>query len=100
MDAIASAGVPCGACLDSVELHNHPHLVERGFVHELDLPVHGKVRLLGFAPRLSASHVEMKAPPRLGEHTDEVLSQDLGLSEEELTDLLDAGVIGDKHRFA
>jgi formyl-CoA transferase len=99
MEAIASAGVPCGACLDSVELHNHPHLVARGFVHEIDLPVHGKVRMLGFAPRLSASTVEISAPPRLGEHTDEVLAEDLGLSEDELTDLLDAGVIGDKDRF-
>ncbi len=100
METIAGAGVSCGAVLDSVELHTHPHLVERGFVHELDLPVHGKVRLLGFAPRLSASHVEMKAPPRLGEHTDEVLMEDLGLNQAELKDLLDAGVIGDKGRFS
>ena len=99
METIASAGVPCSACLDTAELHHHPHLLARGFVHELDLPVHGRVPMLGFAPRLSASHVEMSAAPRLGEHTDEVLATELGLSEDELTTMRDAGIIGDKDRF-
>ena len=99
METIASAGVPCGACLDTAELHHHPHLLARGFVHELDLPVHGKVPMLGFPPRLSASKVEMTAPPRLGEHTDEVLAAELGLSADDLTAMRDSGVIGDKDRF-
>ena len=100
MRAIADAGVPCSACLDTAELHHDEHLVKRGFIHELDLPVHGKVPMLGFAPRLSESHVPMQRPPRLGEHTDEVLSAELGLGEPELTALRDTGVIGDPARFA
>ena len=100
MQAIADAGVPCSACLDTAELHHDEHLVERGFIHELDLPVHGKVPMLGFAPRLSESHVPMQRPPRLGEHTDEVLSAELGLGEPELAALRDTGVIGDPARFA
>ena len=94
METIASAGVPCGACLDTYELYHDPHLQARGFVHELELPVHGKVPMLGFAPRLSASHVEMSAPPLLGEHTDEILTTELGL-----TEMRNSGDIGDKDRF-
>ena len=99
METIAAAGVPCSACLDTGELHHDRHLRERGFVHEMDLPVHGKVPMLGFAPRLSASQVEMRCPPRLGEHTDDVLASELGLGERELAPLRKAGVIGDSRRF-
>ena len=51
--------------------------------------------MLGFAPRLSASHVEMSAPPLLGEHTNEVLAAELGLSEDDLTAMRKSGVIGE-----
>ena len=100
MEAIAGAGVPCSACLDTGELHHDKHLLERGFVQELELPVHGKVPMLGFAPRLSESNVAMQRPPRLGEHTDEVLAAELGLADGELAALRDAGAIGDAQRFA
>ena len=99
MEAIAAAGVPCSACLDTAELHHDKHLTERGFVQELDLPVHGKVPMLGFAPRLSESQVPMTRPPRLGEHTDEVLGAELGLAAADLAALRQAGVIGDAARF-
>lgn len=93
MEAMAEAGVPCSAVLDTAELHSDPHLVERGFVHHLDLPMHGEVPLLGFAPRLSRSDVPMTAPPLLGEHTREVLAADLGLAADDLDALADEGAI-------
>ena len=99
METIAAAGVPCSACLDTRELHHDRHLVERGFVQPLELPVHGEVPMLGFAPRMSESEVPMRPPPRLGEHTDEVLAAELGLDEASLAPLREAGVIGDPARF-
>ena len=99
METIAAAGVPCAACLDTGELFHDKHLTARGFIHEMDLPVHGTVPMLGFAPRLSESQVELTAPPRLGEHTDQLLSQELGLDATELSRLRDAGVIGDAKLF-
>ena len=94
MEAMAEAGVPCSAVLDTAELHTDRHLVARGFVHHMDLPMHGEVPLLGFAPRLSKSDVAMAAPPMLGEHTREVLAADLGLDADELDSLSDQGAIG------
>jgi formyl-CoA transferase len=99
METIAAAGVPCSACLDTAELHHDKHLTARGFVHEIDLPVHGKVPILGFAPRLSDSQVDITRPPRLGEHTDQLLASELGLDDEQITALRDSGVIGDAARF-
>ena len=100
METIGDAGVPCSACLDTADLHHDRHLKARGFIHEVDLPVHGKVPMLGFAPRLSESEFEIKAPPRLGEHTDDVLSSELGLDAQALSQLREAGVIGDPSRFS
>ena len=98
MEAIAGAGVPCSACLDTADLHRDPHLAARGFIHELELPVHGRVRMLGFAPGPPASRGVLKRPPRLGEHTGEVLAAELDLSDAELEALHDAGVIRDAAR--
>ncbi|MBP20081.1 MAG: CoA transferase [Pseudomonadales bacterium] len=100
MEAIAGAGVPCSACLDTAEIHHDKHLVERGFIHEMELPVHGKVPMLGFAPRMSESTVEMKRPPRLGEHTDDVLAAELGFEEQQIDNLRRTGIIGDPKRFS
>ncbi|MCZ6887207.1 MAG: CoA transferase [Gammaproteobacteria bacterium] len=100
METIADAGVPCSACLDTAELYHDKHLTARGFIHEIDLPVHGKVPMLGFAPRLSQSQVDITRPPRLGEHTDELLSSELGLDSEQLTALREMGAIGDSKRFS
>ena len=75
-------------------MHEDEHLRARGFIHQIEHPVHGKVPLLGFAPRMSASQVPIEPAPRLGEHTREVLAQELGLGENELDILQKQGVIG------
>ena len=93
METLGAAGVPCSACLDTAELHTDRHLVARGFVKTVDHPMHGEVPLLGFAPRLSASDVQIHAAPLLGEHTDEVLTADLDLAPGEIESLRNAGVL-------
>ena len=67
------------AVRDTADLFEDPQLVARGFVKSLDHKQHGKIRLLGSPLRLSASEVEITAAPLLGEHTTEVVSEDLGL---------------------
>ncbi len=93
MELLGSAGVPCSACLDTRELHSDPHLVARDFVKSIEHPIHGKVPLLGFAPRFSASEVPLQRAPLLGEHTEEVLAEYLNLAPEEIRALRDKGVL-------
>ncbi len=94
MSALADAGVPCGAVLDTAELHRDPHLVARGFVHDVDIPGHGPAKMLGWPARLSNSSVELQLAPALGAHTDEVLAGELGLDNATLVKLHEDGVLG------
>ncbi|MDH4144893.1 MAG: CoA transferase [Acidimicrobiia bacterium] len=93
MELLAAAGVPAGAVLDTAELFTNPHLVERGFVKEIDVPERGLLKVLGWPARMSASSVDITAAPPLGAHTAEVLVQELALDEDVLAALRDQGVI-------
>ena len=94
MEELCAGGVPCGAVLDTKELFENEHLRERGFIHTLNHPHHGEIQLLGWAPRMSNSHVEIKRSPLLSEHADEVLQADLGLDDATLQALHEAGIVG------
>jgi len=94
MRRLAEAGVPASAVLDTLDLHQDPHLVERGFVRTIEHETMGPIRLLGWPPRLSRSEVAIEAAPLLGRHNEEVLAAELGLSEAEVTALRERGVVG------
>ena len=65
-----------------------------GFLTEIEHPTYGEVPMLGWPPRLSMSDVPIVASPLLGEHTDQVMTQDLGLNETEIGELRERGTIG------
>ena len=94
MEQLGAVGVPCSAAFDTYDLFHNPHFEERGFVHDLEHPTYGKIRLLGWAPRMSASDVPLKRSPLLGEHTNDILSDDLGLDATDLQELEAAGIVG------
>jgi len=95
MRVLAEGGVPASAVLDTRDLYENQHMIERGFIHEIDHPKHGRVRLLGWPARMSESQVPIRAAPQLGQHTAEVLAADLGLDRAELKTLLNDGVIAE-----
>ncbi|MGK2964729.1 MAG: CaiB/BaiF CoA transferase family protein [Tepidiformaceae bacterium] len=92
MHELAGAGVPCSAVLDTLDLFTDPQLVERGLVHRLQHPEAGEIAVMGSPIRMSESEVALTAAPALGEHTAEVLRQELGLGDAELERL--RGVAG------
>ena len=93
MEKLGSAGVPCSAILDTQELHHNEHLRARGFVQEVEHPKYGTVPLLGFAPMMSDSQVPLQRAPLLGEHSDDILSCELGLDAAAITDLRTQGIV-------
>ena len=97
----SEAGVCASPVNETTELFTDEHLLERNFIKQIDHRDHGQVRILGWPSRLSKSSVEPVAAPLLGEHTDEVLQEDLGLSTEQLADLHRRNVVGNEelHRI-
>ena len=92
-EILAGAGVPCSATHDTYDLFHNPHFEERGFIQHLDHPEWGAIRQLGWAPRLSGSNVAMTAAPLLGQHTAQVLCDDLGIEAEEFAKLDAEGIV-------
>jgi formyl-CoA transferase len=93
MRLLGAAGVPCSAILDTHDLYRDPHLLERGFIEKVEHPDLGEVPLLGFPARMSESVVAFERAPYLGEHTDQILSDELGLDDEAIRKLREAQVL-------
>jgi len=88
-------GIPVGAINTLAQVVEHPQVKARGAIVEIDHPRAGKVRMVGVPVRLSATPGSVRAPaPALGEHTDEVLRDLLGLSAPEIDALRAAGALG------
>ncbi|ESR26836.1 CaiB/BaiF CoA transferase family protein [Lutibaculum baratangense] len=73
--ALKDAGVPAGQVRSVAEVFAAPEMRERGMVVEVPDEKHGHLRLVASPLRFSDTPVRPPvAPPRLGEHTGEVLS--------------------------
>jgi len=93
MTILGEAGIPCGKLLDSVEILNDPHLIERGMIREIDHPTRGRMKMAVCAMQLEDSPVNVIPAPLLGQHNAEVYATMLGFGEQQLQELRLMGVI-------
>jgi crotonobetainyl-CoA:carnitine CoA-transferase CaiB-like acyl-CoA transferase len=71
-----------------------PHVIARGAVKEMVHSSGQMVKVIANPVRLSETPPDYRiAPPLLGEHTDAVLSERLGLNSDALAALREKGVI-------
>jgi len=92
MEKLIAIGVPAGAVFDTMELQNEPSFEQRGFMQ----PVHhhnGDDKMASWPVRIDGKTVRLKGAPALGQHSDDVLGQWLGLSDAERGALRSEGVI-------
>lgn len=88
------AGVPCGPINDLAQMFQDPQVLARGLALSIPHPLAGSVPQVASPIRLSETPVEYRqAPPLLGEHTEAVLSELLGLDEQAVRQLRAAGVL-------
>jgi crotonobetainyl-CoA:carnitine CoA-transferase CaiB-like acyl-CoA transferase len=93
IERLSAANVPCAPIYNMQQLFADPQVKHRDLV--LQVP-HGSgvnVPLLRSPLHLSASPVEHRAPPTLGQHTDQVLHEMLDKNESEIARLRAAGVV-------
>lgn len=90
---MTAAEIPCGPIYAVEEALADPHIQARRCIVQLEHPSVGLIRSLAFPAQLSATPVTYRLPPpRLGEHTDQVLSE-LGYGRQEIEQLRQAAVI-------
>jgi formyl-CoA transferase len=92
-EALAAAGVWCGAVLTPVEVINNEHLKQREMIVTVKDDYRGDYRMIGSPVKMEKSPVTVTQAPRYSEHTDEILKSMLGVSEDELVELRSDGVI-------
>ncbi len=88
-----AAAVTVGPICDPSDLIDHEFIRGRGVVEDYPDEDHGTIPLHGIYPRFSETPGAVRTPaPKLGEHTDEILSL-LGYAEEDCGKLRDAGIV-------
>ena len=91
---LEQAGVPCGPINDLAQVFADPQVQARGLRLDLPHPLAGSVPQVASPIRLSETPVEYrKAPPVLGEHSEAILQELLGLDFDKILSLRQAGVI-------
>ncbi|RMF08385.1 MAG: CoA transferase, partial [Alphaproteobacteria bacterium] len=93
-EALRARGVPCGAIQDVVEALRDPQVRDRGMVREFSHPDLGALSLVSCPINYSGSPTTSPTPPpALGQHTEEVLGDLLGLDKASIQSLKACGVI-------
>jgi formyl-CoA transferase len=93
-DRLNEFAVPNGKIYTAPDMLEDPHFAAREAVIKLAHPLLGEFPMQNVAPKLSDTPGEVRwVGPELGEHTEEVLSGVLGLSQAEQDALRDAGII-------
>jgi crotonobetainyl-CoA:carnitine CoA-transferase CaiB-like acyl-CoA transferase len=93
LPALEAADIPCGPVHNYETLLKDPEVVENETFSIYDHPTAGKVRAVSPGARFSETPMKMwRMPPKLGEHTDEIL-REAGIERSQVEELRAAKVI-------
>ena len=94
MRLLQEAGVPAGVAQRSSDLLNDPQLAHRGFHHYMEHPQMGNIPYSGHEFRIRGYESGPRFPaPCLGQHNEQVMREILGMTEEEMVEVLAAGAV-------
>jgi crotonobetainyl-CoA:carnitine CoA-transferase CaiB-like acyl-CoA transferase len=93
LERLSQAGIPCSPILNVDQALDHPQIQHRQMIIEQEHPTAGTIHSVGNPILFSQTQVSYRRPPpRLGEHTDEVL-QWLDYGSDEIVRLRQEGAI-------
>jgi succinate---hydroxymethylglutarate CoA-transferase len=85
---LKAVGVPCGRINSVAEALDDPHTAARDMIATAAHPTIGALKMLGIPFKFSDTGCSVRrAPPLLGEHTDEILRGELGLDPQAIAEL-------------
>jgi len=94
VEAMNGDGVPVAKVYTIADIFADPHFAARGMLQKVPHPRLGDVVLPGIVPKLSDTPGEIREPGHLvGEDTDAVLENGLGLTSERIAELRRSGVV-------
>ncbi|MFS8533417.1 CaiB/BaiF CoA transferase family protein, partial [Sphaerobacter thermophilus] len=94
LEELSAAGIPCGPINTVDRVFAHPQIQHRKMVVEVPHPTIGTLRMAGPPYIFSETPATVRShPPLLGEHTDLVLRERLGYSDEQIAQLRAEGVV-------
>lgn len=97
VEILSSAGVPIGPVYDAAAIADDPHFAARGMLRPLKVTVESEpeeIRFPGVVPQVPGAPGDVRwAGPELGQHTDEILTDVLGLSPARVAELRERGVL-------
>ncbi len=92
---LVAAGIPIGAINNISQVIDHPQVAARSAIVSMEHPRAGAVRVVGVPIRLSQTPGAVRTPsPSLGEHTESVLNEILGMTAEDIDALRATGGLG------
>ncbi|MFT5087245.1 MAG: CoA:oxalate CoA-transferase [Candidatus Latescibacterota bacterium] len=93
-ELLGAAGIPCGPIHDVGQVCRDAQVAAREMIIELDHPTAGRQKMPNTPLKFSETPIQLKEPaPLLGQHTEQVLGEWLGLSAQELAALREEGTI-------
>ena len=96
LEELEKLQVPCGPVNSVKDVFDDPQIQHREMEISMPHPLSGKgnVSLIGSPLKMSATPVSYRhAPPTLGQHTNEILEELLGLDAAECRELAEKGVV-------
>ncbi|KAL9966008.1 hypothetical protein ACROYT_G024015 [Oculina patagonica] len=94
-EAFDGSGIPCGPINNIKQVFEDPQVKYKQMVQELDHPTAGRIRVPGPAVEYNGQTCQgvPTAPPILGQHTKEILTELLEYNDKEIRNLEQDGVI-------
>lgn len=87
-------GLPAGPINGMDAVFEDPQVLARDMLQQIEHPLDGELPLLGSPLKVPTSPATIRrAPPTLGQHTEQILTELLGVEPAELAELREAGVI-------
>lgn len=94
LEVLGEHGVPVSPIYSIADIFQDPHYQARENIVEIDHPRLGTIKIPGIVPRFSQTPGAIRhRAPDLGEHNEEILFGELGLTREELAELKEKGII-------